>query len=431
MVYNPTKLIWRYPRTILFSLTCLVLIGASAGLVGYAYHHWHAAQAALKEGRLADANRSLDVCLWFWPRSVPVHLLRTRAARLKGDFGDAETLLNHCLELGTESREDIQIEFLLIRVQTGEADSVEQDLMAFVENNHPESEMILDTLAEAYLTNHRYRAGVYYLDRWIEKFPQTPRPYFWRGWVAERLTDEKAALADYGKAVELAPHHINFRLRLAEYLLERNNVPEAFSHLQVLKELAPERGEVLMLLGYCYLTGGEGRKARPLLEAALKKLPEDPALLTRLARLEKQEGRYPEGEKLLRRLLKLEPYDLEAEFQLSECLRLQYRKDEAAAMLRQYNKHYVLVKRINDVLKEETEKESNDPTGPYEAGIRLMEIGQDHVGEYWLYEALKRAPWHQPSHKALASYYEKKGEPDKAEAHRRWLSDPVSQTSPR
>ena len=78
------------------------------------------------------------------------------------------------------------------------------------------------------------------------------------------------------------------------------------------------------------------------------------------------------------------------------------------------------MKRINDVLKEETEKESNDPTRPYEAGIRLMEIGQDHVGEYWLYEALKRAPWHQPSHKALASYYEKKGEPDKAEEHRRW-----------
>ena len=269
-----------------------------------------------------------------------MHLLCARAARLKGDFGDAETLLNHCLELGTESREDIQIEFLLIRVQTGEADSVEQDLMAFVENNHPESEMILDTLAEAYLTNHRYRAGVYYLDRWIEKFPQTPRPYFWRGWVAERLTDEKAALADYGKAVELAPHHINFRLRLAEYLLKRNNqCAEAFSHLQVLKELAPERGEVLMLLGYCYLTGGEGQKVRALVGSCPEETPGGSCSLTRLARLEKQEGRYPEGEKLLRRLAKLEPYDLEAEFQLSECLRLQYRKDEAAAMLRQYNKH--------------------------------------------------------------------------------------------
>ena len=129
----------RRPRTTALVLALLVLSATPVGLYAYAQHQWHAAQAAVKAGRLDEAQRSLDCCLLLWPRSIPVHLLAARTARMRGDFEGAETHLNRCLKLNHGASEAIQLEFLLMRVQGGEEDEVAPELISlYVENNSPD-----------------------------------------------------------------------------------------------------------------------------------------------------------------------------------------------------------------------------------------------------------------------------------------------------
>ena len=54
-----------------------------------------------------------------------------------------------------------------------------------------------------------------------------------------------------------------------------------------------------------------------------------------------------------------------------------------------------------------------------ELGETLIQIGKDQHGLYWLERALERDPGHQRSHRALAAYYEKKGDATNAASHRR------------
>lgn len=416
------KRVSRHPRITALVLVLLLLAVTGVGLPCYAYHRWHAAQAAVKEGRLAEARGSLDFCLIVWPRSLPVHLLAARAARLSGDFAGAEAQLNQCLKLHNGATEATQLEFLLMRVQQGEVDEVSQPLMLYVENKDPETPLILETLSRSYMHDLRYRPAYACLTRWIQEAPDAAQPLFWRGWVQERLSDSEGAVKDYQQALELDPDLTAARLRLAEILLERSNPPEALPHLERLRQQYPNRPDVLARLGECRLLQGRPEEARPLLEAAVKQLPDDPLLLVALAKLELADERPVEAESWLRHLLKADPFDVEAEYTLVSSLQLQGRREEAAALLDQYLKHKALLTRANRLLKEEADHPTNDAGAAAEIGALFLSIGQEHVGLYWLHQALQRDPVHQSVHKALAEYYEKKGEKEQAETHRRWLT---------
>jgi hypothetical protein len=110
-------------------------------------------------------------------------------------------------------------------------------------------------------------------------------------------------------------------------------------------------------------------------------------------------------------------------------LQLAGREEEAKAVLAQYEKNTVVMRRVAEAIKEEAEHPSSDPKKAYEIGILFL--GQDtRVGLYWLNKALERDPAHEPTRKALAEYYESKGEPEKAAQHRRRLKSNPASTSP-
>ncbi len=218
-------------------LVFLVLAGIGVGVYGYALHQWHGAQTAVKSGRLDEAQRRLDFCLMIWPRSIPVHLLAARAARLRGDFEGAESHLNRCLKLNHGATEGIQLEFLLLRVQGGEVDEVAGQLLSlYVENNSPESPLILETLARVYMQNLRYGPAFDCLSRWHEAVPDSAEPFRWRGWILERLSDYEGALKQYKQALELDADLVPVRLRLAEMYLQRSDPLAALPHLRAVVE---------------------------------------------------------------------------------------------------------------------------------------------------------------------------------------------------
>src|SRR5262249_45293901 len=180
----------------------------AAGGCAYVCHKWQRAQADLAAGKPADARARLGVCLWLWPRSVEVHLAAARAARLTGDVRGAELLLNQCLKLHGSATELVQLEFLLLRAQTGGIDQVFQALNDAVEKGHPESAIILETLGFASMQRLRYKLALACFTRWIELDAGVAKAYQWRGWVLERLNLYKRATEDYHKALELDPELI-------------------------------------------------------------------------------------------------------------------------------------------------------------------------------------------------------------------------------
>ena len=422
-------------RTAALCLVLLVLVGAAGGGYAYALGQWKAAQEAVNAGRPSDARHGLRVSLLVWPRSVAVHLLAARAARLKGDFADAEAHLNRCLQLRAGPKDDIQLEFLLLRVQAGEVDDVAPELWACVRNKHPESALILKTLSRSYMHNLRYGPALTALDRWAEEVQGTPaaaEPLFYRGWVLERLHASQDAMASYKKALDADPDYVPVELRVAELLLEKANPPEALAQLEHLRKQRPDRADVTARLGQCYFMMGRTDEARPLLEAAAARLPDDSFVLNHLAKLDLQEDRAPEAEVLLRHALKVDPFDLEAEYALSSCLQAQGRREEAAAALDDSRHKKGLLEKADRLLGDLAEGRSSADADTLGAlGADLLRLGQESQGLYWLDQALLLDPNHQPSHRALADYFEGKGEHEKAATHRRLLTAPPRPTAAR
>jgi tetratricopeptide (TPR) repeat protein len=410
----------------------MVLIGAGVGLYVYALQQWDAAKAALKEDLPAKARDSLDLCLWVWPYSVPVHLLAARRARMMGDFAGAEAQLQRCLRLQKGASEEVQVEFLLMRVQRGEVEDVAEELFRHVQNKSPESSLIMETIARAYMDKLRYGPALQCLDRWIETNPDEAKPYHWRGWVLERLEETDAAMKDYQKALELDPGLLAVRLRMAEILLERSDPPEALVYLEPLSKQFPDNPEVLALLGRCRFLQGQTEEARRLMEAAVKQRPQDSSLLNTLANLDLADGKAVEAEQWARQALKVDSTDAEAENFLAGSLRMQGRLKEADAAQEQYEKDKILLRKVNRMLGEDADP--NHPTRNagdfYEVGALFLRTKQDRQAEYWLNRALELDPRHRPTLKALAEYYEGKGDNEKAAVYRRRLAEADGKTAP-
>jgi tetratricopeptide (TPR) repeat protein len=338
----------------------------------------------------------------------------------------AEGHLKRCLKLHGGATEGVQLEFLLIRVQTGEVDQVFPILERWVEKNHPQSPIILETLARAYIHRLRYKPALACLSKWVEIRPKTAKAHQWRGWVNERLNNHKVAAEDYRRALEIDPNLVVARLRLAEMLLEEKRAPEAVPHLELLYRRDPENPQVQARLGLCRFYQNRPQEARRLMEAAVVHLPKDPSLLVHLAKLDLDDGKAVAAEQRLRKVLQTDPTDTEALITLASALRLQDRISEADEALKDFDRAKEKVDRFNKLLQQVADSPTAKAADYAEIGNLLLSIGKDRLGVYWLERALERDPGHQPTHKALAEYYEKQGDREQAALHRRLLREPAA-----
>jgi tetratricopeptide (TPR) repeat protein len=403
---------------------CLVLTTGVGGWYAYAIGRWRSATRAAAERRWTDARDHARFCVRVWPSDVRVRLLAARAARSLGDFETAERLLNECNKLQSESSQAVQIEFLLMRAQTGEVDEVAPILMELVQADHPDAALMLETITRAYLHNLRYAPALATLDRWIEAAPEVAEPHRLRGWLLERVNKADEAVKSYERALELDPELIPARLSIVEILLGRSSAPEALPHLELLRKQAPQRPDVTARLGQCKLLFGEMDEARTLMETALPRIPKDAPLLVALARLEMSAGNPAKAEEYLTRILKADPADVEAQFMLVSALQLQGRQKEAKAARQRYDQVKALLERANRLLEGEAANPTTDPETVFDLGASLLRIGHARLGLYWLHEALARAPDYEPAHRALADYYAGVGDETRAAVHRRRLAVP-------
>lgn len=399
------------------------MIGGLLAVDGWAAWEEHRARTSLAEEQFDEAQAHVRSALRVRSRRTGTNLLAARIARLRGQTSEAEQYLNRC-DLHDTMSEQVQLEWLLLRCQCGEADQLAPSLLSLVERGHIESPAILETLAGVYMRQARYLEALPFLDRWVDHAPHSARAREWRGWVSNQLDHRGQAISDYERALEMQPSRSVVRLHLAQILVDSSRQAEAVPHLERLREEQPANPKVLVALARCRVVQSRPEEARKLLDEVLTAHAEDFDALLQRGKMDLQDRNFAEAERWLRKALHRMSQNAEARYLLSLSLQGQPgRQDEAREELARCRQERQTRERLTRLLRTELAARPNDPDLAEEAGELLLHQGEDERGLFWLHRALALNPRHAAAHRALIAYYERTRNPAKAEEHRQQLAE--------
>jgi tetratricopeptide (TPR) repeat protein len=429
----------RWPLRLFLGALALFLL--LAGWALWNEYHLRAARSLAETRDFSRALAALDRCSSFGPGSGTALFLKARIVRRLALYKDAQRLLDRkpqtkpsektevadlykesavlleeCKAAGYDP-DALALERIFLQAQRGDVGSVEKYLRSCLEDHHPETLLILEALAQGFLKNFRLTEAVACLDQWLQLQPDTAPALIWRAEARERLRQHSDSLRDYTRAVELEPDYPGSRLRLAGLLLQVNQPAEALKHYRYLFGQRPEDPAVLVGLARCHRALGQAEEGRPFLERLLAQEPHHAEGLAALGQLELESQRLAEAECWLCQAVAEDPSFPDAIHNLSRCLELLGKAEEAKkwrTRLQTIDKDFARLKQI--VLQ--VQAAPHDPAPRYEAGVIFLRNGQDQDGLSWLASALQQDPDHQPTHQALADYYEKHQQTEKAAYHR-------------
>lgn len=416
----------RRPKQAIGSVLLLGLIAGSiwisSGQIAAYYHAW----MAQRHGSLADgqhrlrhleaARTHLEACLRVWPTSADTRLLAARTARRLKLYDEAAAHLAQCQKDGGVP-EAIDLENALSRVQRGEMQKLEEVLVSYVNRNHPDTTLILEALIQGYMKTYELPKILKCLDLWLETQPDNVQALVWRGWAQRLLSRYQEATDDYAKAVSLEPDNIEARENLAELLIFSHKGQEALPHFQYLLAADPKNAALRLGLARCHAEQGDLTTAAQVLDELLAEEPDNAKALAERGRLALDHGEPEAAERWLRRALALAPNERETLYSMYRCLVQLGKPDEA----QEYDRREKEIGAALDRLKDLTRKimmSPHDADLRCEAGRIMLANQQDADGLRWLESALKEDPQHAPTHLALADYYERMHQPDRAERHR-------------
>jgi tetratricopeptide (TPR) repeat protein len=417
----------RRPRTLLVTAVGLILLGLGIWIGGrylWADYHYRAAQAALETYHPEVAREHLNASLTVWPESVPVRLLAARAARQAGDLDAAEEHLAICERFPEEQSEEAAVESMLLRVEAGSIDPVEEQLYSLVEQGHPRTPLILEALTRGYLRMYRLVEARSCLGYWLRQDPENVQALFLRGKMWTRVHDFRRAAADYQRVVDRAPDRDDARLLLANSLLQNSKPRPAIQELRRLQQRQPNNPDVLVRLAFALNSQGQTDEARSILDALLTEHPRHAPALKGRGQLALQSGRAEEAEGWLRRALAYEPFDRQANFLLCRCLDQQGNISATRAQRARLKRIETSLERVIEIGNRQMPMNPHDPSLHCELGTIFLGIGREELGVCWLYSALREDAGYSPAHKALADYFRKRGhagDADRAAYHRRQL----------
>jgi tetratricopeptide (TPR) repeat protein len=354
-------------------------------------------------------------------------LKAARAARRAGNWDEAKLRLKECERLGG-SAEALALERKLLAAQRGDVAGVAKELIEMVNRGHIDAVLILEALAQGYHEDCRLGDEDRALREWLERKPGDAQVLYRLGRVIEQRARASARGWDrspherarefYRRAVGADPKHDPARLRLAEGFLEQSSADEALEHFRRLRQRRPKDPAPLLGLARCEMLLGRTEEGTKLLDRLLAEHPRDALALRERGKVALQEGQAEQAEKWLRQAAALAPGDHQTAYVLYHCLRLADKREEAAEALARFKSVEEDRERLNKCL-EAAERAPQDPAPRSEAGLILLRLGEEEEGLRWLRSALRLDPKHRATHRALADYYQRKGDKERAEKHRK------------
>jgi tetratricopeptide (TPR) repeat protein len=419
------RLKWR-PVVLLAVLGLLLYAGGRQLWTRYCVptSHFREAQQALENRDFEGARRHLAYCLEAWPDDAATQFLSARAARRAGDLDAAQDHLARCLRLQEMKPDasvgDTALEVALLEAQRGKLTDVEEHLRVRLREDHPDSLLILEVLTWELMWSNRLDEARHYLDQWLQRRPRDYDALVRRGWVAEHLMDTTGALRAYGEALEVDPAQDNVRLRVAEILVRKTRAAEALEHLDRLHKLPADKPEVLVCRARGQRLLGNAPEAIRLLDRVLAAHPYQVQALSERGLLALEAGQPAQAERLLRLAAERDPSNNQVNSNLCHCLESLGKKEEARQVAAKLREKENEVKRMGQLIRA-VMKHPHDPALRCEVGLIFLRNGFTDDGLRWLGTALQEDPYHRPTRKALAEYYENAGDEEHAAPHRRFL----------
>lgn len=414
---QPARRRW-WKSAAMAALLVVVLVALyPVGRYAWASWHFHSATNALKRRDYDSARRHSDVCLSEWPNSGDVYFVAARTARRAGDLGEAQRLLREAQRIGYEP-DQLELERGLLTAQSGQYHSVFRGLWALVQRQHPDSILILETLAPVLIQDLEVSTARQCLDTWIQLEPDYARPRMLKALMQERMQNSEDALNEYREAIRLDPSLVEARLKGARLMLTNNHLDEAQTHYEWLKQRLPDDPSVQRGLAECYMLKGHTDEARRLLTELVEQNPNDGASRAVLGRLELQSGEPATAETHLRRACALMPHEPELFHNLALALEQQGQTAEAAAVRDRSER---IRRDMHETGKLMTAAVNNprDIEPRRQIAIRMLRHGLEGEARRWLESALRIDPRHAPTHETFADYYMIFGDRARAEEHRR------------
>jgi len=354
-----------------------------------------------------------------WSDRAAVRLLACRAAWQDGDPEAAAAELRAAQTALKGATEETAFEWALVQAAAGNVLEVEGYLQAQSERSPAEAgPVVYEALAVGYLRNYRTLDAKAVLDLWLKHDPNNVRALELRGQTYVTGKGVVRGTEDYRRVLELDPARRATRRRLAEALVALGGYEEAARHWEVFAREGSDDPRVPAMLARCYNFIGRRDEARRLLDEALVRHPDDGALLRTRGQLALIDDHKTEAEALLRRAAEVMPEDYQTQWLLFEVLRQQGKTEAAREQSRRADEVKDRAARIGELRSRKLAEFPLDPALHYEMGTLLIRTGRGEVGEQWLLNALLLDPKHEPTHAALAAYYESRGERAKAEEHR-------------
>jgi tetratricopeptide (TPR) repeat protein len=388
----------------------------------WARQEWQQAQDALRRGDLVSAAACLERFLQYRPDDAAAWFLAGRTARRLDRIAEAEHSLERCQQL-VGVTDATRLEWDLLRIQQGELSDAHVRLRMTVGPDHPDAPYVLEALARGYMKCGRLHDALQACELCIARQPQHLWPWFWRGWIFERLGNEDRAKQDYEKAVEEVPDDRRARLALGRVLLRQRQSARATEHFEYLFARFPDDEEVLLGLAECRIDQNQATRATPLIERVLTARASSSQGLLLRGKVAFHEGGPDRGEHWLRQAVKSAPDDAEALNWLVKCLYAQDKETEANQLALRLEQLRSDLRRIDELVR--IVAQQPDEAAPrHEVGILFLKHSRSEEGLHWLNGALRAKGDHRPTHAALADYYRRKGDEVLAETHRQLAETP-------
>src|SRR5262249_55033294 len=227
------------------------------------------------------------------------------------------------------------------------------------------------------------------------------------------------AADDFRKVLDARPDDDDARLLLADCLIQNSQAPEAVPYLLDLRTRRPKDTDLLLKLAFAWNMDSKIDEARALPDEILPEHPDLGPALSARGQIELQ-LRTPAGaERWLRQALKATPYeDRQTHYTLSQALRQQDKEKEAEEEEARVQKIEETIKRMLEVRNRLLPARPTDPKLNHELAALMLELGHAQEAERWFLKALQYDPGFEPTHRALADYYTRKGDTQRAEFHR-------------
>jgi predicted Zn-dependent protease len=264
---------------------------------------------------------------------------------------------------------------------------------------------ICEAYAKGYMRIRDFNSAISLLEGWANEIPNDARPYAWIGQIQAELQASEPAETAFRKALSIDPANAQAALGLGQLMVDLKKPADSIPFFKIAlasKSLGPAAA-----VGLAGSLQAESRieEAVQVLNQASERFPNDYRLLVEKANLDIEQGRYAEAEELLRDDVKSGSKRREIRYAYALALRGLGKVEDSVPHFEYAAEAAKETSTANRKVREVADQPDNLQLR-YEIGAAHLRYGNTEDGMMWLQSVLNIDPKHQPTHLALAEYYE-------------------------